>query len=78
MDVLIDSGALNISLVSFEALKHFTCERKPKSYVLKGISDTAIYADSFVTLTYEFDDIAIMADFVVLPGSCMTTPVTRN
>lgn len=75
VDVLIDSGALNISLVSSEALKHFTCERKPKHYILKGISDAAIHADSFVTLTIEFDDISIEADFVVVPGSCMTTPV---
>lgn len=36
------------------------------------------YADSFVTLTIEFDDIAIMADFVMVPGSCMTTPLTMG
>ncbi|XP_072934810.1 uncharacterized protein [Epargyreus clarus] len=75
MDVLIDSGALNVSLISSEVLKYFSCERKPRSSVLKGISDSIIESDSFVTLTVEFDEISIEADFVVVPGSYMNTPI---
>lgn len=75
VDVLIDSGALNVSLISEDILKHFSCERKPKTCVLKGISEGEIKADSFVTLTLEFDQISIEADLVVVPGSSICFPI---
>lgn len=75
IDVLIDSGALNISLISADVLKHFACDRKPTTCNLKGISDGIIKADSFVTLTLEFDEISIEADLIVVPGSSMCCPI---
>lgn len=75
VDVLIDSGALNVSLISSEVLKYFSCEPKPVNCTLKGIGYQEIVPDSYVTLTIEFSDISIEADFVVVPASCMNTPI---
>ncbi|CAG9133807.1 unnamed protein product [Plutella xylostella] len=75
IDVLIDSGALNISMISADVLKYFSCEKKPTRCTLKGISDGTIEADSFVTLTVEFAEISIEADFVIVPGTCMSFPL---
>lgn len=76
VDVLIDSGALNISLISADVLKHFSSQLKPTQCTLKGISDVTVEAyNYFVTLTVEFDEISIEADFTVVPGSCMSFPV---
>lgn len=75
LDVLIDSGALNVSLVSSKVLKYFTCERRPLRCSLKGIGDALVEADSFVTLTIELDGISFEADFVIVPGSSMTAPI---
>uniref|UniRef100_A0A1E1WCE6 CCHC-type domain-containing protein n=1 Tax=Pectinophora gossypiella TaxID=13191 RepID=A0A1E1WCE6_PECGO len=75
VDVLIDSGALNISLISSDILKHFSCQLKPFSCTLKGLGSQEIVADSCVTLTVEFNEISIEADFVVVPASFMNTPI---
>lgn len=34
-----------------------------------------ITAKSYVTLTVEFSEISLEADFVVVPAECMTTPI---
>lgn len=75
IDVLIDSGAINVSLISSDVLKYFSCKQKPTSCLLKGISDAEIVANTYVTLTIEFSEISIEADFVVVPASCMTAPI---
>lgn len=75
IDVLIDSGALNISLISEDVLKYFSCSEKPVHCTLKGISDKLITATRSVTLNIEFKDITIEADLVVVPASCMSTPI---
>lgn len=75
IDVLIDSGALNVSLISSDVLKHFSYQLKPVKCTLKGIGNQEIVPDSYVTLTIEFSEISIEADFVVVPASCMNTPI---
>lgn len=75
VDVLIDSGAINISLISSDALKYFSCNAKPTNCALKGLSNQEIIARSYVTLTLEFSEIAIEADLVVVPSSCISFPI---
>ncbi|CAG9137631.1 unnamed protein product [Plutella xylostella] len=75
IDVLIDSGALNVSLISDGVLKHFTCQPKPIKCAIKGISDRELEATSYVTLTIEFSEISVEVDLVVVPSKCMTTPI---
>lgn len=75
VDVLIDSGALNVSLVSSDLVKHLSCTVKPTRCVLKGLSSHEIVATSYVTLTVEFADIALEADFVVVPAAYMSMPM---
>lgn len=75
VDVLIDSGALNVSLISSAVLKYFSCPRKQTHCVLKGVSQNEIVAHEYVTLTVEFSNIALDIDFVVVPASCMNTPI---
>nr|XP_026499896.1 uncharacterized protein LOC113403527 [Vanessa tameamea] len=76
VDVLIDSGALDVSLISSDALKHITFQPKPKRCVLKGLSDKEVVTDSYVTLTVELSDISIEADLIVVPSSLMSVPLT--
>ncbi|XP_072945682.1 uncharacterized protein [Epargyreus clarus] len=75
VDVLIDSGALDVSLISSGILKHFTCQPKPRHCVLKGLSDREVVATSYVTLTIEFSDISIEVDLIVVPPSFMNVPI---
>lgn len=75
VDVLIDSGALDVSLISSDVLKYISCQPKPRRCVLKGISDKEIIATSYVTLTVEFNDISVEADLVVVPSGFMNTPI---
>ncbi|XP_047026313.1 uncharacterized protein LOC124634698 [Helicoverpa zea] len=75
VDVLIDSGALDVSLISSNVLKYFTCQPKPKRCVLKGLSDREVIATSYVTLTVEFSDISIEVDLVIVPASFMNAPI---
>ncbi|GBP07911.1 hypothetical protein EVAR_78067_1 [Eumeta japonica] len=75
MDVLIDSGALNVSFVSTAVLKHFSCQTKFRHCILKGIGDKEVVANSFITVTLEFDNISIETDLVVVPASLMVTPI---
>lgn len=75
VDVLIDSGAINISLISSDVVKLFSCPRKITQCVIKGVSDTEIISREFVTLTIEFENISLEVDLVVVPASCMNTPI---
>jgi hypothetical protein len=75
MDVLIDSGAISVSLISSSALKHLPCQTKRRHYSLKGLSKEDIVSDSYVTVTLEFPEISIEADLAVVPSCYMSTPV---
>ncbi|XP_052754450.1 uncharacterized protein LOC128201458 [Galleria mellonella] len=75
VDAPIDSGALNISFISSGVVKYLSCELKPINCALKGISATVIHANFYVTLTIEFDEITLKADFVVVPESCIAFPL---
>lgn len=75
VDVLIDSGALDVSLISSDILKYFTCQSKPRHCVLKGLSNQEVIATSYVTLTVEFSDISVEVDLVVVPASFMNAPI---
>lgn len=75
MDVLIDSGALNVSLISSDVLKYLTCKPKPRSCVLRGISDKEIVTTSYVTVVIEFDKISLEVDLIVVPALYMNTPI---
>lgn len=75
VDVLIDSGALNVSLISSSVAKYFSGRRKQSYCVLKGISSSEIIARECISLTVEFSNIAVNVDFVVVPSSFMNTPI---
>lgn len=75
VDVLIDSGALEVSLIFSDVLKYISYIQKPTPCMLKGISDKSFVADSYVILTIEFHEISIEADFVVVPASYMSTSI---
>lgn len=75
LDILIDSGALNVSLISSDVLKHFSCRLRPTRCALKGISDREIIVNSYVTLIVEFRDIAVEVNLMVMPSECMTAPI---
>lgn len=75
VDVLIDSGALDISLVSSDVLKYISCQPKFRRCVLKGISDKEIVATSYITVTIEFSEISVEVDLVVVPAVYMNAPI---
>lgn len=75
IDVLIDTGALNVSLISSDALKYVSTQPKEKRCVLKGISDKEIISTSYVTVTLEFQNISIEVDLVIVPSNCMNAPI---
>lgn len=75
IDVLIDSGALDVSLISSDVLKHISAQPKLRRCVLKGISDKEIITSTYVTVTIEFSDISIETDLVVVPSVFMSTPI---
>ncbi|KAL0830207.1 hypothetical protein ABMA28_003662 [Loxostege sticticalis] len=75
VDVLIDSGALDVSLISSDVVKYISGQPKPRRCVLKGISDKEIVATSFVTATVEFSDISVEVDLVVVPAVYMNAPI---
>lgn len=75
VDVLIDSGALNVSLISSDVLKYLSHNLKPTTYTLKGLGNRAFVARSYVTLVLEFSEITIEADLVVVPSCFMPTPI---
>lgn len=75
VDVLIDSGALDVSLISSDVLKYVHCKQIPRRYVLKGLNDREVVATSYVTLTIEFINISIEVDLVVVPSQFMNAPI---
>lgn len=74
-DVLIDTGANGISLISSAVLKHFKCERKPAFRVIRGIGSQEIETTSYVTLPVEFDEVALEVDLFVVEDEYLNTPV---
>lgn len=75
VDVLIDSGAHDVSLISSDVVKHFSCAIKHANCTLKGLSNQEIKANSYVTLTIELSDISFEADLVIVPAGYMSTPI---
>ncbi|KAH9628162.1 hypothetical protein HF086_006793 [Spodoptera exigua] len=75
VDVLIDSGALNVSLISSAVVNYFSGSRKPINCSLKGIGDRGFVARECITLTVEFSEIALEVDFVIVPALYMNTPI---
>lgn len=75
VDVLIDSGALDVSLICSDVLKYISCQPKLRRCVLKGIGDKEIVTFTYVTVTIEFSDISIETDLVVVPSAFMNTPI---
>lgn len=52
IDVLIDSGALDVSLISSDVLKHISAQTKLRRYVLKGdisIADLVVVPAAFMS-----------------------------
>ncbi|CAH2108829.1 unnamed protein product [Euphydryas editha] len=75
MDVLIDSGAHNISLISSDVLKFLSCQPKYTRCMIKGVSEHEIVATSYITVTIELSNISLEADLVVVPSACMNTSI---
>ncbi|XP_041973936.1 uncharacterized protein LOC121729479 [Aricia agestis] len=75
VDILIDSGALDVSLISSDVVNHFSCCKKPINSQLKGISDTTIFVEFYVTLTIEFPEITLEVDLLIVPRECMNAPI---
>lgn len=75
IDVLIDSGALDVSLISSTVVNYFSCYKKPIDRQLKGISSSVINVNSYVTLTIELEEISLEVDLLIVPGSCMNAPI---
>lgn len=75
IDILIDSGALGVSLISSSVINYFSCHKKFINRRLKGISDSVIYVNSYVTLTIELEEISLEADLLIVPDECMNAPI---
>ncbi|CAH0721738.1 unnamed protein product, partial [Brenthis ino] len=75
IDVLIDSGALEVSLISSNVLKYLSCQPKPTHVAIKGISDREIIIKQYVTLNIEFRNITVEVDLLVIPSSYMTASI---
>lgn len=74
-DVLIDTGALNVSLISSAVVNHFSCARKPIFCVLKGVGTSITKVSSYVTLPVEFSEITLEIDLLVVPSESMNAPI---
>ncbi|CAF4831694.1 unnamed protein product [Pieris macdunnoughi] len=75
VDILIDSGALNVSLISSAVVNYFSGSRRPINCSLKGIGDKEFVAHEYITLTVELRNIALEVDFLIVPASYMNTPI---
>lgn len=75
VDVLIDSGALEVSLISSSVVNHFSCSRKPTTKQLNGISNSIIIVDSYVTLLIELEEITLEVDLLIVPSEYMNAPI---
>lgn len=75
VDILIDSGAIGVSLISSSVVNHLSCSRKPISRQIKGVGESITYVDSFVSLVVELEDISLDIDFLVVPSESMNSPV---
>lgn len=59
VDALIDSGALDVSLVSSDVLKYLSCLPEHRRCLLEGTSYKQILATSNITITIDFSDISV-------------------
>lgn len=75
VDILIDSGAIDVSLISSAVVNHFSCAKKPINSQIKGVGDSVTKINSYVTLTIELDGISLEVDLLVVPSECMNAPV---
>ncbi|CAG9576999.1 unnamed protein product [Danaus chrysippus] len=75
MDAIIDSGALNVSLISSDVLRYLASQPKSTNCVLKGISEKEIVVKAYVTVTLELSQISIEANLLIVPSSCMNAPI---
>lgn len=75
VDILIDSGAIGVSLISSSVVNHFSCPRKLTNCQIKGIGETVININVYVTLTIELEGISLEVDLLVVPDECMNAPV---
>lgn len=75
IDILIDSGAIGVSLISSSVVNHFSCARKPTNCQIKGVGDAMVHINSYVTVTIELEGISLQADLLIVPSECMNAPV---
>ncbi|CAH0718336.1 unnamed protein product, partial [Brenthis ino] len=75
IDILIDSGALDVSLISSSVINHLSCSMKPIYRELKGVGHTITRVFSFVTLLIEFEEITLEVDLLVVPSESMNAPI---
>lgn len=75
IDVLIDSGAIGVSLISSAVVNHFSCAKKPADCQIKGVGESVTQVDSYVTLTLELEGISLEVDLLVVPSKCMNAPI---
>lgn len=73
VDILIDSGAIGVSLISSSVVNHFSCQRKSTNRLIKGIGNSLTRVDNYVTLVVELQDISLEVDLLVVPKECMYT-----
>jgi hypothetical protein len=75
VDILIDTGAIGVSLISSDVVKHFSCKYKPIESQIKGVGESIIKINSYVTLDIELDGVSLEVDLLVVPSECMNAPV---
>ncbi|CAG9564918.1 unnamed protein product [Danaus chrysippus] len=78
MDAIIDSGALNVSLISSDVLRYLASQPKSTNCVLKGISEKEIVVKAYVNVTLELSQISIEANLLIVPSSCMNAPINAG
>ncbi|XP_049868147.1 uncharacterized protein LOC126368294 [Pectinophora gossypiella] len=71
VDILIDSGAINASLISSSVVKHLSCAHKFTYREIKGVSASPITITSYITVTIELEDISIEVDLLIVPDEYM-------
>lgn len=75
VDILIDSGAIGVSLISSAIVNHFSCAKKTVNCQIKGVGESVTQVDSYVTLTVELQGISLEVDLLVVPSQCMNAPI---
>lgn len=75
IDILIDSGALDVSLISSSVVNHLSCATKTTYRELKGVGNTITRVFSYVTLPIEFKEITVEVDLLIVPSESMNAPI---